>query len=51
MVSTHFHITNRQNRPIVTITAGISWRLAFGIGIDRYMFNLDIGPLWLGIEW
>ena len=25
-------------------------RLAIGISIDRYGFNLDVGPIWISIE-
>lgn len=26
-------------------------RFAVGIAIDRYSFNLDLGPFWFSIEW
>jgi hypothetical protein len=26
-------------------------RVAFGIGIDRYSFNIDFLFFWFGIEW
>lgn len=32
----------------------IGWnlkRLAVGFSIDRFSFNLDLGPFWFGIEW
>lgn len=51
MVSGHFHLVTGKGKSLVTIVGGISWRFALGFGIDRYSFNLDIGPLWLGIEW
>lgn len=51
MVTTHFHIVTSGGKAAISFFAGLSWRFALGFGIDRYTFTLEVGPLWLTIEW
>jgi hypothetical protein len=35
----------------VILHGGVSKRFGIGICIDRWGIDLDIGPLWVSIEW
>lgn len=36
----------------VSIYIGWNWkRVALGFSIDKWGINLDLGPVWVGVEW
>jgi len=47
----HLHIVTSKEKPLLTIVTGCNWRFALGFSIDRYSFCIDLGPLWISIEW
>lgn len=47
----HWHLVGSKRDVILTFFIGLSPRIGFGFAVDKYSFSIDIGPIWISLEW
>ena len=35
----------------INLAIGIAWRFGLGFEVDRYGIHINLGPVWVAIEW